>query len=140
MTEVVDIPRRVFKLATSQERENFLKGGRVCSSLDKTDGFVHLSDRSSAPVVASLFFKETRDLHLIEIDAEKFPGKIRWVVGNMGDEKPPTDDQSNTSLVHYLVPDGCVHVYGDNGVPASAIVRESFVPLENGQHIFPEWL
>lgn len=141
MTDKVEVPRRVFKLATSSERESFLRKGRISSGLDERDGFVHLSDRSSAPVVASLFFKETTDLYLIEIDAERFPGNICWVVGKMGDEKPRLDDETDTSLVHYLVPDGCVHVYGSNGVPITTIVRDALVPIaESGQHVFPDWL
>jgi uncharacterized protein (DUF952 family) len=50
----------------------FKASGRVLSSLDAADGFVHLSDRTSAPVVAALFFKEATDLQLLEL-VQTFP-------------------------------------------------------------------
>jgi hypothetical protein len=75
-------------------------------------------------------------LRLIELDAEKLPATVKWVVGKMGDPAPAVGE--GETVVHYLVPDGCVHVYG--AVPTSAIVREDAVPLEGGVHTFPEWL
>jgi len=139
---LTDVPRRVFKLATAAEASSFHKGGRILSSLDKQDGFVHLSDRTAGPVVAKLFFKDCTDLQLIEVDAEKLPGPVNWIVGSMGDPGPEAVEQARAATtVHYLRPDGCVHVYGDAGVPVSTIVREEAVPLgTDGTHVFPEWL
>mmetsp|Transcript_115748 Transcript_115748/g.368063 ORF Transcript_115748/g.368063 Transcript_115748/m.368063 type:complete len:415 (+) Transcript_115748:58-1302(+) len=135
---LTDMPRRVFKLCTATESAGFKDGGKVLSSLDKADGFVHLSDRSSAPVVAKLFFKDCSELRLLEIDAEKLPGAPKWIVGAMDDAAP---DKSAWPAVHYLVPNGCVHVFGEGGVPVGAIVREEPVPLgADGQHKFPAWL
>jgi hypothetical protein len=54
----------------------------------------------------------------------------------MGEPAPAVGE--GETVVHYMLPDGCVHVYG--GVPTSAIVREAAVPLENGVHAFPAWL
>jgi hypothetical protein len=65
-------------------------------------------------------------LRLIELDAEKLPATVKWVVGKMGDPAPAVGE--GETVVHYLVPDGCVHV------------REDAVPLEGGVHTFPEWL
>lgn len=142
---VVEAPNRIFKLATQAEADAFQSTGQIASSLDLSDGFIHLSDRTSAPVVARLFFGETEDLVLIEIEAEKLPGpSCEWVVGKMGDAAPSMDTQfsSADTVVHYLIPDGCVHVYGIKGVPTSAIVRQEHVPLDKktGVHVFPDWL
>ena len=41
----VQPPKRCFKLAVAAEVEEFQKTGKICSTLDKTDGFVHLSVR-----------------------------------------------------------------------------------------------
>lgn len=139
---LTDVPRRVFKLATGEEARAFRESGRVLSSLDKQDGFVHLSDRSAAPVVAKLFFKDCTDLTLFEFDAEKFATPVDWVVGKMGDKE--LDEAARTgeaTTIQYLLPDGCVHVYGKNGVSVAAAVREEVVPLgADGVHKFPEWL
>lgn len=140
--ELTDVPRRVFKLATGEEAASFHRSGKICSSLDEKDGFVHLSDRSAPPKVASLFFKGCADLRLLEIDAERFARTVKWVVGKMGDPEPDASTRSaHATVVHYLQADGCVHVYGSAGVATGAVVREAAVPLgEDGSHIFPEWL
>jgi uncharacterized protein (DUF952 family) len=43
---------RLFKIALASECESFKTDGKVCSSLDAADGFVHLSDRNQTPNVA----------------------------------------------------------------------------------------
>jgi uncharacterized protein (DUF952 family)/glutathione S-transferase len=141
----VQVPKRVFKLCVTAESEAFQKSGKICSSLDTTDGFIHLSDRNSVPVVAKLFFTEAKDLRLIELDASGLDQtEVNWIVGKMGDAEPDAEAQSgHDTTVHYLVPDGCVHVYGKagTGVTTGAIVREEHIPLgADGVHIFPEWL
>jgi hypothetical protein len=57
-TMATEIPRRVFKLTTESESATFQAEKTICSGLDAADGFIHLSDRTSAPVVAKLFFTE----------------------------------------------------------------------------------
>eukprot|EP00930_Biecheleria_cincta_P036932 TRINITY_DN25317_c0_g1_i1.p1 TRINITY_DN25317_c0_g1~~TRINITY_DN25317_c0_g1_i1.p1 ORF type:complete len:199 (+),score=26.38 TRINITY_DN25317_c0_g1_i1:49-597(+) len=137
----VKTPTRVFKLATKAEVEQFRKLGRIESGLDKADGFVHLSDRTAPPKVASLFFKGATDLYLLELDASKFLDPVHWFVGVMGDAPPSkaTRDAEGRTGVHYLMADGCVHVYND--VSTDCIVREAAVPLgADGVHVFPDWL
>jgi len=139
---LTDVPKRVFKLATKAEAQGFRDSGKIASTLDINDGFVHLSDRTSAPVVARLFFTTATDLELLELDAEKLAGPVNWIVGKMGDKEPDADARAYApTTVHYLLPDGCVHVYGDSGVSTAAIVRSEAVPLgEDGVHVFPAWL
>ena len=136
------VPRRLFKLAIKSEVDAFKASGRILSSLDMKDGFVHLSDRSSPPKVASLFFKDSTDLYLIEIDSTKLSGSQQWIIGVMGDRPPapPVLNGANTT-VHYLAADGCVHVYGSS-VEWSAVAREpEAVPLgADGIHVMPTWL
>jgi hypothetical protein len=57
----------------------------------------------------------------------------------MGDTKP--DEAIAETIFHYLLPEGCLHIYGKGGCTADAIVQEATCPLgENGVHQFPEWL
>mmetsp|Transcript_19445 Transcript_19445/g.23262 ORF Transcript_19445/g.23262 Transcript_19445/m.23262 type:complete len:184 (-) Transcript_19445:34-585(-) len=137
-----DAPKRVFKLAVAEELAAFKKGGKIESGLDKADGFIHLSDHTSARVVAKLFFTTATDLRLIEVDATKFQGPVQWVLGKMGDASPSGETLAKAkTTVHYWKLDGCVHVYGDAGVSMDAVVREEPVPLgADGVHVFPPWL
>jgi hypothetical protein len=52
--------------------------------------------------------QECTTLKLLEIDPTKLPGPIEWVVGKMGDPEPTA---TSATTIHYLIPDGCVHVY-----------------------------
>uniref|UniRef100_A0A7S2DNH2 Uncharacterized protein n=1 Tax=Haptolina brevifila TaxID=156173 RepID=A0A7S2DNH2_9EUKA len=135
-------PKRIFKLCVSSELEGFDSSGQICSTLDATDGFIHLSDRTSPPKVASLFFSGAADLWLLEIDASLLAAPVKWIVGVMGDAPPSASVlASSFTTVHYLMADGCVHVYGPAGVSMSAVVRRAKVPLgKDGVHIFPDWL
>lgn len=139
---LTDVPQRVFKLATAAEAKAFQANQTISSELDQKDGFVHLSDRNSALVVAKLFFAECTDLRLFEIDAGKLKAPVNWIVGATGDAGPDNTEKSAAStVVHFLKKDGCVHVYGNAGVTLDMVVREAAVPLgEDGVHKFPEWL
>mmetsp|Transcript_11231 Transcript_11231/g.24788 ORF Transcript_11231/g.24788 Transcript_11231/m.24788 type:complete len:427 (-) Transcript_11231:34-1314(-) len=138
--------KRVFKLATSSEVQRFKGQRRVCSDLDQKDGFVHLSDSSAAPNVARMFFANVEDLMILEIDAEKIPQPAKWIQGKMTDPEPSADvRQQAPSVIHYLLPEGCVHVYGDatnaeSGVPWEAVARCEAVPWKDGVHKFPAWM
>ncbi|CAK0909227.1 unnamed protein product [Prorocentrum cordatum] len=136
-------PRRVFKLAVASEVAKFRTEGRIESALDSKDGFVHLSDRTAPPKVASLFFKGAADLCLLELDTTKLAGPVSWFVGAMGDRPPAAAQRpaGGATAIHYLIADGCVHAYCGGGVSTNAIVREAPVPLgADGRHVFPDWL
>ncbi|CAE8606111.1 unnamed protein product [Polarella glacialis] len=132
----------MFKLAVAAELEAFGASGKVESSLDIADQFIHLSDVGAPPTVAKLFFSGATDLQLLEIDESKLTGPVNWVVGKMGDAPPDAETVSKSPLtIHYMLPDGCVHVYGSAGVPMSAVIKQAPVPLgADGVHVFPEWL
>jgi len=133
----------MFKLAVPSEVASFEKLGRVQSGLDTADGYIHLSDPSSPPTVAKLFFTTAADLQILEIDESKLSGPVTWVKGKMGDAPPDeaTIKANGGVTIHYLLPEGCVHVYGEQGVPMEAVLRQAACPLgEDGVHKFPEWL
>eukprot|EP00928_Gymnodinium_smaydae_P062279 TRINITY_DN46186_c0_g1_i1.p1 TRINITY_DN46186_c0_g1~~TRINITY_DN46186_c0_g1_i1.p1 ORF type:complete len:140 (-),score=35.50 TRINITY_DN46186_c0_g1_i1:257-676(-) len=134
---------RMFKLAVASEIESFKAQGKVQSTLDTTDGYIHLSDSTAPPTVAKLFFTTAADLHILEIDESKLAGPVTWVKGKMGDAPPDeaTIKANPGVTVHYLLPEGCVHVYGAQGVPMDAVMRQGECPLgADGVHKFPEWL
>mmetsp|Transcript_30657 Transcript_30657/g.79630 ORF Transcript_30657/g.79630 Transcript_30657/m.79630 type:complete len:199 (+) Transcript_30657:175-771(+) len=136
------VPKRLFKLAVKSEVDQFEAAGSIESTLDKADGFVHLSDRTSPPKVAGLFFKGATDLFLIELDSTKLSMPSQWILGQMGDTPPSSIIVGAApTTVHYLVADGCVHVYGSS-VSWSAVSRPpQHLPLdENGTHVMPAWL
>lgn len=64
----------------------------------------------------------------------------------MTDPEPSADvRQQAPSVIHYLLPEGCVHVYGDatnaeSGVPWEAVARCEAVPWKDGVHKFPAWM
>ena len=65
---------------------------------------------------------------------------MQWVVGTSGDQPPTAAAQSKAATtVHYMIADGCVHVYG-GAVGVDAIVRQESVPLGPNGHQFPDWL
>eukprot|EP00435_Cladocopium_sp_Y103_P044585 s696_g12.t1 len=118
--------KRVFKLATSSDVQRFKEQKHVWSDLDQKDGFVHLSDSSAAPNVARMFFANVEDLMILEIDAEKIPQPAKWIQGKMTDPEPTAD------VIHYLLPEGCVHVYGSERiVPWEAVARCEAVPWKD---------
>jgi len=137
---LTQLPHRVFKLVVAPELETFKASGAICSSLDASDGFVHLLDSRAARVVATNFFAHAADLHLLELDLSALPGEVNWVVGAMGDPAPPPPDSGNAT-VHYLLPSGCVHFFSDAALNMNAVSREVAAPLgPDGVHQFPDWL
>ena len=138
---VAQVPNRLFKLATSAEIATFTQTGRIESSLDQKDRFVHLSDRTSPPNVARLFFDGAKDLHLIELNADLLTGPVQWMVGPVGTAPSAGTLAAAPTVVHYDHSCGCVHVYGAS-VSTAAVVRTSqALELDDdGVHRMPLWL
>ena len=89
MAELVkNNPTLLYKVATKEDALLFTNNQYIESALDKTDGFIHLSDKNMPRTVASLFFKGINDLVLIEIDADKLVGNVQWIQGQMNDPSP----------------------------------------------------
>ena len=153
-------PDKVYKITTASEFESFKETGCLASGLDGDDGFVHLSDYTMAPKVAGMFFKEAIDVVLIELDAAKLvpynynhnnQHKTEWIVGSMKDSEPSQETLHESDItIHYLLPDGCIHVYtneknGEGKVSVGldfvhALIQAAPCPLVDGAHQFPEWL
>ena len=131
---------RLFKLATSEEMAAFTAAGKIESDLDRTDGFVHLSDRTSPPNVAKLFFAGAKDLHLVELQASSLSGPVQWFLGPVATAPPASTLAGAATTVHYDHSCGCVHVYGKS-VGMAGVVRSELLKLDAaGIHTMPSWL
>ena len=159
-------PDLVYKVCTVEEFEKFKESGVIASALDRQDGFVHLSDSTMSSKVAGLFFKQCQNVVVLELNATKLgpPKKgtsvvrssvgsgdaIEWIIGTTQDDHPSQETLTeNETIVHYLLPEGCIHVYslsfvtsGVVGLDLSqAFIRSSLCPLgADGFHEMPAWL
>jgi uncharacterized protein (DUF952 family) len=48
------------------------------STLDKNDGFIHLSNREQTAQTLALYFADIKDLIIIEIDCNILGEKLKW--------------------------------------------------------------
>jgi len=70
--------RFLYKILTSRPPMPIL---RTLTSIDASDGFIHLSTASQTPATAARFFGAETTLWLIKIDREKLeigPGELKW--------------------------------------------------------------
>ena len=108
----------LWKIATPEEMTEWQSSGilSLASSLDRTDGFMHLSNAFRMKTTANLYFKGRDDLRLLKIETKKLTqNDTRSVV--FADEAPSKRDTSITDgliYVHYLLVQGkacCAHAY-----------------------------
>ena len=110
----------LWKIATPEEMTEWQSSGilSLASSLDRTDGFMHLSNSLRVKTTANLYFKKRDDLRLVKIETKKLTqNDTRSVV--FADEAPPKRDTRITDgliYVHYLLVQGkacCAHAYAN---------------------------
>ena len=61
----------VYKILRVNEWEEALEFGQIITSLDKQDGFIHLSTAVQLAGTLNLFFKDTDSLQLLQLDLDK---------------------------------------------------------------------
>ena len=110
----------LWKIATPEEMTEWQSSGilSLASSVDRTDGFMHLSNAFRVKTTANLYFKGRDDLRLLKIETKNLTqNDTRSVV--FADEAPPKRDTSITDgliYVHYLLVQGkacCAHAYAN---------------------------
>ena len=112
----------LWKIATAEEMTEWQSSGilSLASSLDRTDGFMHLSNSLRVKTTANLYFKGREDLRLVKIETKKLTqNDTRSVV--FADEAPSKRDNTSSSTdgliyVHYLLVQGkacCAHAYAN---------------------------
>ena len=108
----------LWKIATPEEMTEWQSSGilSLASSLDRTDGFMHLSNSLRVKTTANLYFKKRDDLRLVKIETKKLTqNDTRSVV--FADEAPSLDAITDGLIyVHYLLVQGkacCAHAYAN---------------------------
>ena len=110
----------LWKIATPEEMTEWQSSGilSLASSVDRTDGFMHLSNAFRVKTTANLYFKGRDDLRLLKIETKKLTqNDTRSVV--FADEAPSKRDTRSTDgliYVHYLLVQGkacCAHAYAN---------------------------
>ena len=119
-----DVPWRIFRCG-GEEVDALKASGTIASGLDKA-GFVHLSDKTSAP--SSLACSSRFNGPSADRNGRLAPRGRSTGGRQMGDAQPDDAARSRAAALPHdhprLKPDGCVHVYGTElGVPMSAVVR-----------------
>ena len=108
----------LWKIATPEEMTEWQSSGilSLASSLDRTDGFMHLSNAFRVKTTANLYFKGRGDARLLKIETKKLTqNDTRSVV--FADEAPKRDTITDGLIyVHYLLVEGkacCAHAYAN---------------------------
>ena len=112
----------LWKIATPEETTEWQPSGilSLSSSVDRTDGFMHLSNALRVKTTANLYFKGRDDVQLLKIETKNLTqNDTRSVV--FADEAPSKRDNTSSSTdgliyVHYLLVQGkacCAHAYAN---------------------------
>ncbi len=88
------------------------------SVVDRRDGFIHLSAARQVRETAAKHFGQQENLVLLSIDEDSLGDSLKWEISRGGALFP--------------------HVYGP--LPMNAVREANSLPLENGEHQFPESL
>ena len=72
----------IYKILTEDEWNQASKIGYVETALDKEDGFIHFSTSKQLPLTLKLYFKDSKNLILLQVDEEKIKDKIIYERSN----------------------------------------------------------
>ena len=86
-------PKSLYKILDQQPPDP-IPETLPATELDKSDGFIHLSNAEQTPITAKLFFSDFDELWILRLDAEKLDGRLEFT----------TDDKAG-------VENGCAHVH-----------------------------
>ncbi len=107
----------IYKLVTQSEWNEAEKAGVFRgSTLDKADGFIHLSAKDQTRQTAALYFADQSDLLLVSVDPASLGDTLRWEESRDGRLFP--------------------HVYGF--IEMTSVLDAQPLPLDaDGKHQFP---
>ena len=66
----------IYKVLTEEEWENAISLGYVVTELDKEDGFIHLSTSKQLSLTLHLYFKDYKNVILLEINQDSINDEI----------------------------------------------------------------
>jgi uncharacterized protein (DUF952 family) len=109
----------LYKIMPKKEWEQAQsEGAYTGSAVDRGDGFIHLSAAHQVRETAAKHFAQQENLVLLSIDEDSIGDSLKWEISRGGALFP--------------------HVYGP--LPINAVREANSLPLENGEHQFPESL
>ena len=108
----------VYKILTLEEWNTAKKNGKVITELDQNDGFVHLSTSNQLGLTLSLYFKDHKNVVLLQINTQMLKDKLIF------EEPIPKNDRTG------LFP----HIYGE--LSTEHITKSWF--LERGAFALPD--
>ena len=68
----------IYKVLTEEEWENAISLGYVVTELDKEDGFIHLSTSKQLALTLHLYFKDYKNVILLEINQDSINDEILY--------------------------------------------------------------
>lgn len=97
------------------------KGEFAGLEVDEKSGFIHLSTAAQCPTTAALYYKDQKDLLLVEYSSEQLGKQLRW---------DPVAERNNDEFPHYYD--------GPLPVKAPGVTRVLDLALgADGKHVFP---
>ena len=70
------IKHDVYKILTPKEWETAKENGKVLTEPDHNDGFIHLSTSSQLGLTLSLYYKDYKEVVLLQVDTDKVKDKL----------------------------------------------------------------
>ena len=77
----------IYKILTTEEWSEASKNGFIETALDKMDGFVHFSTSNQLPLTLELYFKDHKDLVLLQVNEDRLKDKIVYEEANSNERK-----------------------------------------------------
>ena len=77
----------IYKILTTDEWNEASQKGYVETALDKMDGFIHFSTSNQLPLTLELYFKDQKDLVLLQVNEERLKDKMIYEGTNSNDRK-----------------------------------------------------
>tara|TARA_B100001057_G_scaffold93247_1_gene89606 strand:+ start:740 stop:1216 length:477 start_codon:yes stop_codon:yes gene_type:complete len=108
----------VYKILTLEEWNTAKKNGKVITELDQNDGFVHLSTSNQLGLTLSLYFKDHKNVVLLQINTQMLKDKLIF--------EEPISKNDRTGLFP--------HIYGE--LSTEHITKSWF--LERGAFALPD--
>jgi uncharacterized protein (DUF952 family) len=95
---------RVYKILPRADWEAARRAGRYDgAAIDLRDGYIHLSTAAQAPETARLYFAGQADLTLLQIEAERLGGALKWEPSRGGQLFPHLYGSLDPALVEAVI-------------------------------------
>jgi uncharacterized protein (DUF952 family) len=90
------LPKFIYKIVPQDPRP--LGSGLPISSLDRKDGFIHLSTAEQVPKTVARFFGDVNSVYLLKVPYAKVEAKVKWEDAGAGTFPHIYDEDLKKSL------------------------------------------